>query len=104
MKNGKEAIVGSMDLEVLCWITEKYGTLEEFQQKFTTLDFKNFPEISELLFQMLENQRDFEDIRDFRKNFPFASIGHLSEAIEKCIYASFPSESIAEESSAEGNL
>ena len=90
MKKGKKAIIGSMDLETMCWITEKYGSFEKFQERFSSITMDDFPEVSELVFALLENQEDFTSLKDFRKNFSILAVDQLTTALETCLYGSLP--------------
>lgn len=92
MMNGKKAVIGSMNLEALCWAAEKFGSIEGFQSLFEDKEkaFRQLPAITEFVFQILENQKDFEDVKDFRKNFSFHAIGSLAEAIGSIISGSMP--------------
>jgi|GEM_PF-5012483 len=92
MKKGTKAVIGSMDLESLCWATEKFGSLEEFQNLFSDdkAAFKHLPAITEFVFQLLENQDDFDGVKDFRRHFPITAIEQLTGAIMSVISGSMP--------------
>lgn len=102
MKKGKKAVLGPMNLETLCWVTEKFESLEKFQSLFEDQNeaFKNLSSITEFVFQLLENQDDFKDVRDFRRNFSFHAIGDLTDAMVSIINGSMPD--VSAESGAQG--
>lgn len=83
---GKKAVVGAFNMEVLCWVEEKYGSWEDFQAQHLGAKTSNMRAISEFLFQLLENQDDFADLTEFRRCFDLGAIGALLEAMNSQIH------------------
>lgn len=85
--NGKVARIGPLSLEILCWIEEKFGDWASFSEEMKK---GKITAISDFMFRLIENQNDFEDIKDFRRSFPVDKITKITEMIYKLSGKSLP--------------
>jgi len=84
--NGKKAIVGPITLEVLCWVEEKYGDWESFQEN--ALRKKKLAPMASFICQMLQNKSDFADEAEFFRSFAIQNINDIFEVLNKTVSTS----------------
>jgi uncharacterized protein YjfI (DUF2170 family) len=84
--NGKKAVVGPITLEVLCWVEEKYGDWESFQEN--ALRKKKLAPMASFIFQMLQNKSDFTDESEFFRSFSIQNINDIFEVLNKTVSTS----------------
>jgi uncharacterized protein YjfI (DUF2170 family) len=84
--NGKKAIVGPITLEVLCWVEEKFGDWEAFQEN--ALKKRKLAPIASFIFQMLQNKSDFTSETEFLTSFPLTRINDLFDVLNSAVSSS----------------
>lgn len=92
LKNDKKAVIGEISLETLCWVEEKHGGWEEFTKKAFSEDGpENFVDITEFLFELVENKDEFNgDLKEFRKAVGVSSFNLLKDAMFAVMEGSMP--------------
>lgn len=88
--NGKVARIGPITLDTMCWAEEKYGGWDKFTEEHLSGKSQSVIHLSEFMFELLENQDDFGDVRSFRKCFGTGSIAELTAVLTDQISASMP--------------
>jgi hypothetical protein len=86
---GKKAVVGPVTLDLICWVEDKYGDWQQFQDNVLKTGTKIRP-LAEFLFRMLQNQTDFVDETDFLRTFPVEKINEIAGAITGQMMKSMP--------------
>lgn len=82
LRNGREAIIGGLSLDIVIWIEENFVSLEEFQK--SELDGEGKHRLTnkiKLIYETLENKEDFEGYRDFARCVDFNNIDDFMEVV-----------------------
>jgi hypothetical protein len=81
--NDKKAYIGSITLEVLCWVEDNYGDWEAFQEN--VLKKKKLHPLASFLFQMVQNKDDFKDEKEFFRCFAIENIKDIFNVVNKSV-------------------